>query len=148
MATSTYTEPMSINPSYPSLALANHTLRPEEWTRLATRRNYIKNYETPKWKSSHMDDVSGEYIEHPMVDHASILKLQSLFFRCKGLSELNCPSPRFARLYMMFPLSISSCARTLHGPVFYIFRLRVALAITGLHELRFFLLMSHVSTQN
>lgn len=75
MATSNYAEPMSINPS---LSLASRTLRPEEWARLDTRRSYIKDYEPPRWKSSHIDDVSGEYIEHRMVDHASILKLFKL----------------------------------------------------------------------
>ncbi len=56
-----------------SLTLAHGSLRPEERGRLDTRRTHIQNYEPPKWKSPHADDVSGKHTEVPMVDHASIL---------------------------------------------------------------------------
>ena len=49
------------------------SLSPEEVERLKKRRRDVKNYNPPKWKSNCADDVSGELIEQPMVDHASIL---------------------------------------------------------------------------
>ncbi len=65
--------PDTVLSSYPSLTFAHGSLRPEERGRLETRRAHIQNYEPPKWRSSHADDVSGERTEVPMVDHASIL---------------------------------------------------------------------------
>lgn len=53
------------------------TLRPEERQRLEKRRQYVRDYEPPKWKSSQPDPVSGQLIERPMVPHASILHLQA-----------------------------------------------------------------------
>ena len=36
------------------------------------RREFIKNYKPPKWKSSHPDPVSGDLLEVPMTSRASI----------------------------------------------------------------------------
>ena len=47
-------------------------LSPEEIGRLEKRRRDVKNYQPPKWRSNCVDDVSGEVIEQPMVEHASI----------------------------------------------------------------------------
>ena len=47
-------------------------LSPEEIERLEKRRRDVKDYKPPKWRSNCVDDVSGEVIEQPMVDHASI----------------------------------------------------------------------------
>lgn len=48
-------------------------LLPEEWERLRKRRNDVKDYEPPMWRSNLTDDVSGTHIEKRMVEHASIL---------------------------------------------------------------------------
>ena len=50
-------------------------LSPEEIERLHVqeRREAVKNYRPPKWKSSCVDEVSGKQIDKTMVDHASIL---------------------------------------------------------------------------
>ncbi|XP_064405808.1 uncharacterized protein LOC135350883 [Halichondria panicea] len=65
--------PDTVLSSYPSLTFAHGSLRPEERGRLETRRAHIQDYEPPKWRSSHADDVSGEHTEVPMVDHANIV---------------------------------------------------------------------------
>ncbi|CAI8047349.1 hypothetical protein GBAR_LOCUS26165 [Geodia barretti] len=49
------------------------TLRPEERERLKKRRQYVKDYDPPKWRSSQPDPVSGQLIERPMVPHANIV---------------------------------------------------------------------------
>ena len=49
------------------------TLRPEEATRLEKRRKAVSEYQPPKWRSNYPDPVSGQYVEYPMVEHASIL---------------------------------------------------------------------------
>lgn len=60
-------------PSDPPMTQGNCVdLLPEEWTRLEKRRKSVKYYDPPKWKSNHVDVVSGSHVEHPMVDHASI----------------------------------------------------------------------------
>ena len=48
------------------------TLRPEEQQRLEKRRAYVRDYDPPKWRSSHTDPVSGSHVERLMVPHASI----------------------------------------------------------------------------
>ena len=49
------------------------TLRPDEAERLEKRRKAAREYEPPKWRSNHADLVSGQFVEVPMVEHASIL---------------------------------------------------------------------------
>ena len=49
------------------------TLRPDEAERLEKRRKAAREYEPPKWMSNHADPVSGQHVERPMVEHASIL---------------------------------------------------------------------------
>ena len=49
-------------------------LRPDEKERLEKRRKYVRDYDPPKWTSSHPDPVSGQRVERPMVPHASILE--------------------------------------------------------------------------
>ena len=49
------------------------TLDPQEVIRLEKRRTAVREYEPPKWTSTQMDPVSGQYTEYPMVEHASIL---------------------------------------------------------------------------
>ena len=56
--------------SYPLTMVGE--LSPEEKERLEKRRTDVKDYKPPKWRSHCVDDVSGEVIEQPMVDHASI----------------------------------------------------------------------------
>ena len=54
------------------------TLRPEERKRLETRRQFVREYDPPKWTSSQPDPVSGQLIERPMVPHASIHTIHHL----------------------------------------------------------------------
>ena len=67
------------------------TLRPEERERLKKRRQYVKDYDPPKWRSSQPDPVSGQLIERPMVPHASIL--HSLSFKPKKFPRKNTENP-------------------------------------------------------
>ena len=57
----------------PYLSTVVGELSPEEIERLQERREAVKNYRPPKWKSSFVDKVSGKQIDETMVDHASIL---------------------------------------------------------------------------
>ena len=57
----------------PYLSTVVGELSPEEIERLQERREAVKNYRPPKWKSSYVDKVSGKQIDETMVDHASIL---------------------------------------------------------------------------
>ncbi len=56
--------------------VGNSDLLPDEWSRLEKRRTSVKEYETPKWRSNHVDVVSGRHTEQSMVDHASMLILR------------------------------------------------------------------------
>ena len=48
-------------------------LVPDELNILKKRRSSVRSYEPPKWRSNHLDSVSGQHVEQSMVDHASIL---------------------------------------------------------------------------
>ena len=69
---------------YPTLVNSRTSLLPEERERLEKRRRSVLDYQPPKWRSNLMDDVSGDYIEQPMVDHASILAHSWHVYRGEG----------------------------------------------------------------
>ena len=47
-------------------------LTPEDRARMEKRRNDVLEYMPPKWSSNYADPVSGQIVEIPMVEHASI----------------------------------------------------------------------------
>ena len=61
-------EGLANNPSSPLLDLSE-----DEWERLRKRREFVKGYQPPLWRSNTNDLVSGGRIEKKMVEHASIL---------------------------------------------------------------------------
>ena len=55
------------------------TLRPEEQQRLEKRRADVRDYDPPRWRSSHPDPVSDRHVERLMVPHASIPPSQAYY---------------------------------------------------------------------
>lgn len=51
----------------------HNALSPEEQVRMEKRRNDVQAYSPPSWSSNYADPVSGQIVEVPMVEHASIL---------------------------------------------------------------------------
>ena len=51
------------------------------------RREYIKNYKPPKWKSSQPDPVSGDLLEVPMTSRASIQNTNEYMYIPRVLSS-------------------------------------------------------------
>jgi len=70
-------------------------LSTDEWERLQKRRDFVKNYQPPIWRSRSTDLVSGAPIEKRMVEHASILILSARFIqnRCTLTLLLNYHHP-------------------------------------------------------
>ena len=52
----------------------HNTPSSEERARMEKRRNDVQGYSPPSWSSNYADPVSGQIVEVPMVEHASILR--------------------------------------------------------------------------